>query len=61
MSVRSTRIRFSLQLTAAAALAVACGVAAAQDVKVVKLGHAGPISGGTVCAWPWTTSMPRAW
>ena len=46
MSVRSTRIRFSLQLTAAAALAVACGVAAAQDVKVVKLGHAGPISGG---------------
>ena len=46
MSVRSTRIRFSLQLTAAAALATVCGLAAAQDVKVVKLGHAGPISGG---------------
>ena len=46
MSLRSTRIRFSLQLTAAAALAAACGLAAAQDVKVVKLGHAGPVSGG---------------
>jgi len=46
MSVRSTRFRFSLQLTAAAALAAACGVATAQDVQVVKIGHAGPTSGG---------------
>ena len=46
MSVRSTRFRFSLQLTAAAALAAACGMAAAQQVQVVKIGHAGPISGG---------------
>ena len=46
MSVRSTRFRFSLQLTAAAALAAVCGMATAQDVQVVKIGHAGPISGG---------------
>jgi len=46
MSVRSTRFRFSLQLTAAAALAAVYGMAAAQDVQVVKIGHAGPISGG---------------
>jgi len=46
MSVRSPRFHFSLQLTAAAALAAACGVAAAQDVQMVKIGHAGPISGG---------------
>ena len=46
MSVRSNRFRFSLQLTAAAALAAACGMAAAQQTQVVKLGHAGPISGG---------------
>ncbi|MBA4114428.1 MAG: branched chain amino acid ABC transporter substrate-binding protein [Verminephrobacter sp.] len=46
MSVRSNRFRFSLQLTAAAALAAACGMAAAQQVQVVKIGHAGPVSGG---------------
>jgi len=46
MSVHFPRSRFSLQLTAAAALAAACGVAAAQQVQVVKIGHAGPISGG---------------
>jgi len=46
MSVRFPRFRFSLQLTAAAALAAACGIAAAQEVQVVKIGHAGPISGG---------------
>ena len=46
MSMPSPRFRFSLHLTAAAALAAACGVAAAQDVQVVKIGHAGPISGG---------------
>lgn len=46
MSVRSPRFRFSLQLTAVAALAAACGLAAAQEVQVVKIGHAGPISGG---------------
>ena len=46
MSMRSNRFRFSLQLTAAAALTAACGMVAAQDVQVVKIGHAGPISGG---------------
>ena len=46
MSVRSNRFRFSLQLTAAAALAAACGMAAAQQAQVVKIGHAGPVSGG---------------
>ena len=40
------RLRFSLQWTAAAALAVACGATLAQDVQTVKIGHAGPISGG---------------
>ena len=40
------RLRFSLQWTAAAALAVACGATLAQDVQTVKIGHAGTISGG---------------
>ncbi len=46
MSVRFHRFPFSVQLGAAAALAAACGFASAQEVQVVRIGHAGPISGG---------------
>ena len=42
----ASRLRFSLQWTAAAALSVACGATLAQEVQTVKIGHAGPISGG---------------
>lgn len=40
------RLRYSLQLTAAAALALVAGAASAQDVQTVKIAHAGPVSGG---------------
>jgi branched-chain amino acid transport system substrate-binding protein len=46
--MRSTFARptFALHLGAAAALAFAASLAHAQDVKVIKIGHAGPTSGG---------------
>ncbi|MCX7246897.1 MAG: branched-chain amino acid ABC transporter substrate-binding protein, partial [Burkholderiales bacterium] len=39
-------MQMKLKITAAAALAVAAGVAMAQDVQVVKIGHVAPMSGG---------------
>src|ERR1035437_8491829 len=39
-------MQLKLKITAAAAIAVACGVALAQDVQVVKIGHVAPMSGG---------------
>jgi branched-chain amino acid transport system substrate-binding protein len=38
-------MQLKLKITAAAAIAVACGVASAQDVQVVKIGHVAPMSG----------------
>ncbi|SFE66982.1 branched-chain amino acid ABC transporter substrate-binding protein [Paracidovorax wautersii] len=48
MLISSTiqRLRFPLQLTALACALAAAGAASAQDVQVVKIGHAGPVSGG---------------
>ncbi len=40
------RLRFPLQTTALACALAAAGAASAQDVQVVKIGHAGPVSGG---------------
>ncbi len=40
------RLRFPLQTTALACALAAAGSASAQDVQVVKIGHAGPVSGG---------------
>ncbi len=40
------RLRFPLQTTALACALAAAGTASAQDVQVVKIGHAGPVSGG---------------
>lgn len=42
----ASRSRFHLSLVAAAAATVACTAALAQDVQVVKIAHAGPLSGG---------------
>ncbi|WP_082493023.1 branched-chain amino acid ABC transporter substrate-binding protein [Acidovorax sp. Leaf160] len=42
----ASRLRFPLQLTALACALTAAAAANAQDVQVVKIGHAGPISGG---------------
>jgi branched-chain amino acid transport system substrate-binding protein len=39
-------LRFPLQLTALVCALAAAGAASAQDVQVVKIGHAGPVSGG---------------
>ncbi len=39
-------MQMKLKITAAAALAVAAGVAMGQDVQVVKIGHVAPMSGG---------------
>ncbi len=39
-------MQMKLKLTAAAALAVTAGLAMAQDVQVVKIGHVAPMSGG---------------
>jgi branched-chain amino acid transport system substrate-binding protein len=38
-------MQLKLKITAAAAIAVACGVASAQDVQVVKIGSVAPMSG----------------
>ena len=38
-------MQLKLKLTVAAALAAVAGMASAQDVQVVKIGHAGPMSG----------------
>ena len=38
-------MQIKLKLTAAAAIAAACGLAGAQDVQVVKIGHVAPMSG----------------
>lgn len=38
-------MQLKLKITAAAAIAAACGVALAQDVQVVKIGHVAPMSG----------------
>src|ERR1035437_9594091 len=38
-------MQLKLKITAAAAIAVACGVVSAQGVQVVKLGHVAPMSG----------------
>lgn len=37
---------FTLRLVAAATLTLAAGLSSAQDVKIIKIGHAGPTSGG---------------
>ena len=42
----ASRSRFSLSLIAAAAAALASTAALAQEVQVVKIAHAGPLSGG---------------
>ncbi|WP_370876952.1 branched-chain amino acid ABC transporter substrate-binding protein [Acidovorax sp. A1169] len=42
----ASRSRFHLSLAAAAAATVVCTAALAQDVQVVKIAHAGPLSGG---------------
>ena len=39
-------LRFPLQLTALVCALAAAGAASAQDVQVVRIGHAGPVSGG---------------
>lgn len=39
-------MQMKLKLTVAAAIAAVAGMASAQDVQVVKIGHVGPISGG---------------
>ncbi len=39
-------MQMKLKLTAAAAIAVVAGMAMAQDVQVVKIGHVAPMSGG---------------
>jgi len=39
-------MQMKLKFTAAAAIAVVAGVAMAQDVQVVKIGHVAPMSGG---------------
>ncbi|GKS92405.1 branched-chain amino acid ABC transporter substrate-binding protein [Acidovorax sp. SUPP2539] len=45
--LNASRLSFSLRSTALACAAlVACGAAMAQDVQTVKIGHAGPLSGG---------------
>lgn len=38
-------MQIKLKLTVAAAIAAACGMASAQDVQVVKIGHVAPMSG----------------
>jgi branched-chain amino acid transport system substrate-binding protein len=38
-------MQMKLKLTVAAAIAAAAGLASAQDVQVVKIGHVGPVSG----------------
>jgi branched-chain amino acid transport system substrate-binding protein len=38
-------MQMKLKLTVAAAIAAACGMASAQDVQVVKIGHVAPVSG----------------
>jgi len=38
-------MQMKMKLTVAAALAAVAGMAAAQDVQVVKIGHVGPVSG----------------
>ena len=55
-------MQIKLKLTVAAAIAAACGMASAQDVQVVKIGHVGADVGPagattarttrTACAWP---------
>lgn len=45
--LNASRLSFSLRSTALACAAlVACGAVMAQDVQTVKIGHAGPLSGG---------------
>ncbi|MES3000721.1 MAG: branched-chain amino acid ABC transporter substrate-binding protein, partial [Pseudomonadota bacterium] len=38
-------MQMKLKLTVVAALACVAGMASAQDVQVVKIGHVGPVSG----------------
>jgi branched-chain amino acid transport system substrate-binding protein len=38
-------MQMKLKFTVAAAIAAACGMASAQDVQVVKIGHVAPVSG----------------
>ena len=46
MTAISSRPRLAIRFTLAAALAAAACAASAQDVQVVKIAHAGPVSGG---------------
>ena len=46
MTVISSRPRLAFRFNLAAALAAAACAASAQDVQVVKIAHAGPVSGG---------------
>ncbi len=39
-------MQMNLKLTVAAAIAAVAGLASAQDVQVVKIGHVAPMSGG---------------
>ncbi|HYF44483.1 MAG TPA: branched-chain amino acid ABC transporter substrate-binding protein [Ramlibacter sp.] len=38
-------MQFKMKFTVAAAIAAVCGLASAQDVQVVKIGHVAPVSG----------------
>ena len=46
MTAISSRPRLAIRFTLAAALAAAACAASAQDLQVVKIAHAGPVSGG---------------